>query len=126
VQLASFQELEGKRILARQRHQEEMESERKNAIQKYLSMLADKGEEAWKDQLIGMGTGPDVPKLYKFGGKLRNKHMSKRDTEKLVREVWKERMSMTSMQKHVSLVDFLGNHLQKKVGIAVAVVEVRD
>ncbi|KAI8111630.1 hypothetical protein M9435_004130 [Picochlorum sp. BPE23] len=123
VQLASFQELEGKRILARQRHQEEMESERKNAIQKYLSMLADKGEEAWKDQLIGMGTGPDVPKLYKFGGKIRNKHMSKRDTEKLVREVWKERMSMTSMQKHVSLVDFLGNHLQKKVGIAVAVVE---
>lgn len=122
--LATFQDLEEKRLLARQRHQEEMESERKNAIQKYLSMLADKGEETWKDQLIGMGTGPDVPKLYKFGGKIRNKHMSKRDTEKLVREVWKERMSVTSMQKHVSLVDFLGNHLQKKVGIAVAVVEV--
>lgn len=123
-QLSSFLEMEEKRALAKQRHEEAMHSERKSSIQRYLDMLADKGEDAWKDQLIGMGTGSDVPKLFRFVGKIRNKHMSKRDTEKLVREVWKDR-STTSSFKSMNLVDFLGNHLQKKVGIAAAVLEVR-
>ena len=123
-QLLSFLELEEKRALARQRHDEAMHSERKCSIQRYLDMLADKGEDAWKDQLICMGAGSDVPKLFRFVGKIRNKHMSKRDTEKLVREIWKDR-STTSSFKSTSLVDFLGNHLQKKVGIAAAVLEVR-
>lgn len=35
----------------------------------------------------------DVPKLFKHSGKLRNKHLSKRDTEKLVKEIWRERMA---------------------------------
>lgn len=121
-QLVSYHEVEEKRSLAKQRHEEEVHSERKDSIQRYLDMLADKGEDAWKDQLIGMGAGGDVPKLFRFVGKIRNKHMSKRDTEKLVREVWKDR-SLGS--KNTSLVDFLGNHLQKKVGIAAAVLEVR-
>ena len=35
----------------------------------------------------------EVPKLFKHSGKMRNKHLSKRDTEKLVKEIWKERMA---------------------------------
>jgi hypothetical protein len=35
----------------------------------------------------------EVPKLFKHSGKIRNKHLSKRDTEKLVKEIWKERMA---------------------------------
>lgn len=35
----------------------------------------------------------DVPRLFKHSGKIRNKHLSKRDTEKLVKEIWKERMA---------------------------------
>ena len=34
-----------------------------------------------------------MPKLFKHSGKIRNKHLSKRDTEKLVKEIWKERMA---------------------------------
>lgn len=122
-QIVTFQEIESKRSLARQRHKEEVHSERKTCIQNYLEMLAERGEDAWKDQLIGMGAGGDVPKLFRFIGKIRNKHMSKRDTEKLVREVWKDR-SASLAGKNISLVDFLGNHLQKKMGISAAVLEV--
>ena len=122
--LSSCLEMEEKRSLARQKLEEEAKLEPKGSIQKYLDMLEDKGEEVWKDQLIGMGVGGDVPKLFRFGGKIRNKHMSKRDTEKMVREVWKDRLaSLGSKGSSALLVDFLGGWLQKKVGIAAAVLE---
>lgn len=35
----------------------------------------------------------NVPKLFRHSGRIRNKHLSKRDTEKLVKEMWKERMN---------------------------------
>jgi hypothetical protein len=122
--LSSCLELEEKRSLARQKLEEEARLEPKGSIHKYLDMLEDKGEEVWRDQLIGMGVGGDVPKLFRFGGKIRNKHMSKRDTEKMVREVWKDRLaSLGSKGSSALLVDFLGGWLQKKVGIAAAVLE---
>lgn len=34
-----------------------------------------------------------VPKLFRHSGRVRNKHLSKRDTEKLVKEIWRERMA---------------------------------
>lgn len=34
-----------------------------------------------------------MPKLFRHSGRIRNKHLSKRDTEKLVKEMWKERMN---------------------------------
>ena len=55
---------------------------------------------------------------------MRNRHMSKRETEKLVKEVWKEKMSDASGGKDMELVDFLYTFLQKKVGIQSAVIEV--
>lgn len=33
-----------------------------------------------------------MPKLFRHSGKIRNRHLSKRETEKLVKEVWKERL----------------------------------
>lgn len=33
-----------------------------------------------------------MPKLFRHSGKIRNKHISKRDTEKLVKEIWRERL----------------------------------
>lgn len=35
----------------------------------------------------------NVPKLFRHSGRIRNKHLSKRDTEKLVKEIWRERMN---------------------------------
>jgi hypothetical protein len=124
ARLASCLELEEKRSLARLKIKEESNMELKSPIHKYLDMLEEKGEEVWKDQLIGMGVGGDVHKLFRFGGKIRNKHMSKRDTEKMVREVWKDRLaSLGGKGSSILLVDFLGGWLQKKVGIAAAVLE---
>jgi hypothetical protein len=83
------------------------------------------GEDAWKDALIGMGLAPEVPKLFRHAGKVRNKHLSKRDTEKLVKELWKERMAdpAAAAGRAPDLVDFVGAQLQKRLGIAAAVVE---
>jgi len=127
-QIQSYQAQEELREQARKKYDEESQSERKNSIQAYLDMLRETGENAWKDKLIGMGAGLDVPKLFRFTGKVRNKHMSKRDTERLVHEVWRERLhnQVVSTNKENDLVDFLGQHLQKKMGIAAAVVEVRE
>jgi hypothetical protein len=126
-QIQSYQAQEELREQARKKYDEESQSERKSSIQSYLDMLRDTGENAWKDKLIGMGAGLEVPKLFRFTGKIRNKHMSKRDTERLVHEVWRERLhnQVVSTNKDNDLVDFLGQHLQKKMGIAAAVVEVK-
>lgn len=123
----AYREAEHRREAARRRREEETQLESKNAIQRYLDLLSAQGEEAWKEQLIGMGQAPDVPKLFRHAGKVRNKHLSKRDTEKLVKELWKERLTDPAVVagRAGELVDFLGQHLQKKVGIATAVIEVR-
>ena len=54
--------------------------------------------------------------------------MSKRETEKLIKEVWKEKLADNLANKGAvqsELGDFLFNFLQKKVGIQTAVIEVR-
>ena len=61
-------------------------------------------------------------------GQVRNRHMSKRETEKLIKEVWKEKLADNLANKGAvqsELGDFLFNFLQKKVGIQTAVIEVR-
>lgn len=110
---------------ARRRREEEAALEKKNPIQEYIELLNSQGEEAWKDAMIGMGMGPDVPKLFRYAGKIRNKHMTKRDTEKLLKELWKERVADPAVAagKAPDMVDFLGSQLQKRVGIAAAVLE---
>ena len=125
TELATYREAERKREAARKRRDEETQLEKKNAIQQYLHLLASQGEETWKEQLIGMGQTTDVPKFFRHSGKIRNKHMSKRDTEKLVKELWKERLvdPAVSAGRAGDLVDFVGGYLQKKVGIAAAVIE---
>ncbi len=125
TELATHREAEQKREAARKRREEETQLEKKNAIQQYLDLLSSQGEETWKEQLIGMGQATDVPKIFRHSGKIRNKHMSKRDTEKLVKELWKERLvdPAVSAGRAGELVEFVGGYLQKKVGIAAAVIE---
>ena len=127
TELESYREIERKREAARRRREEEAMLEKKNAVQQYLDLLSSQGEETWKEQLIGMGQGQDVPKLFRHSGKIRNKQMTKRDTEKLVKELWKERLKDPAViaGRAAEVVDFVGAYLQKKVGIAAAVIEVR-
>jgi hypothetical protein len=55
---------------------------------------------------------------------MRNKHLSKRDTEKSIKEIWKARLEDRQDGQASELPDFIFQHWQKKVGIASAVVEV--
>ena len=109
------------RDAARRRREEEAQLERQSPLQQYVELLSAQDESAWKEHLIGMGQGPEVPRLFKHrraacmaasrgrrrwghprpavavpppcSGKIRNKHLSKRDTEKMVKEIWKDRMN---------------------------------
>ena len=56
---------------------------------------------------------------------VRNKQMSKRETEKMVKEIWKDKLHEMRAGKQTDLVDFVFQHLHKRVGIITAVVEVR-
>eukprot|EP00887_Chlorella_sp_A99_P004632 scaffold4.g4632.t1 len=121
-----YRDIEAKREAARKRRDEEAVLERRNPLQQYIDLLSSQQEAAWKEFLIGMGQGADVPKLFRHAGKIRNKNLSKRETEKMVKEMWKERMAdpAAAAGKAGELVDFVCAHLQKKVGIMTAVVEV--
>ena len=58
------------RDVARRRREEEAQTERKNPIQQYIDLLQSQDEAAWKDTLIGMGQGPEIPKLFRLSGKV--------------------------------------------------------
>ena len=57
---------------------------------------------------------------------IRNKQVTKHFTEKTIKEIWKGRMAEHKSGKATDLCDFVCNHLQKKVGIMSAVIEVRS
>lgn len=72
-----------------------------------------------------MGNGPDIPWVFKTGGKVRNKNVTKRQTEMLVKEIWKVRMAHRKAGKAgVDLVEMIFLHLQKTKGLHQAVIEV--
>ena len=51
--------------------------------------------------------------------------MSKRETEKMVKEIWKDKMAEMKSGRQMEMTEFIFQHLQKRVGIVTAVVEVR-
>jgi hypothetical protein len=53
------------------RVQAENSAEKKNAVGEWLELLASQDDAAWKDNLIGMGSAPHVPKLFHHNGKVR-------------------------------------------------------
>ena len=88
-------------------------------------------DAAWKAGFPPLGTAPAIPRLLRASGpaRIRNKALSKRETERTVKEVWKEREAAAAAGAAAArepLIDFLYAHLQKKVGIPAAVVEVRE
>ena len=54
---------------------------------------------------------------------VRNKQMSKRETEKMVKEIWKDKMVEMRAGKHTDMAEFIFQHLQKRLGIVTAVIE---
>ncbi len=80
-----------------------------------------------KADFPSMGTGPDIPRVFKTGSRVRNKNITKRQTEMLVKEIWKNRMAHRKAGKAgVELVEMIFLHLQKTKGLHQAVIEVSN
>jgi regulator of replication initiation timing len=126
AQLTEYQQQEEKRNLARIRRKEDAQKEQITPVQQYIELLASKEDVFWKDWLLAMGTYAEVPELFRTTGKIRNKNMTKRDTEKTVKELWKERLSDPAVANGTAppFPDFVHASFRKKVGIQKAVVEV--
>lgn len=78
-----------------------------------------------KADFPSMGNGPDIPRVFKTGSKVHNKNVTKRQTEMLVKEIWKVRMAHRKAGKaDVDLVEMIFLHLQKTKGLHQAVIEV--
>ena len=70
-------------------------------LEAFLAALDAAGEaEPWKEGFPGLGTLPEVPKLLRSAGRVRNKGITKRETERTVKEIWKERLAAAGMQHH--------------------------
>jgi regulator of replication initiation timing len=125
AQLTEYQQQEEKRNLARIRRTENAQKEQITPVQQYIELLASKEDTFWKDWLLAMGAYAEVPELFRTTGKIRNKNMTKRDTEKTVKELWKERLSDPAVANGTAapLADFVHSSFRKKVGIQKAVVE---
>lgn len=52
---------------------------------------------------IGRGTGPNVPVYLRYHGFVRNKHMKKGETERLLKKFWAERQSQRKLQSVLTL-----------------------
>ena len=81
-------------------------------------------EAAFKADFPSMGNGADIPRVFRTNGKVRNKNVTKRQTEMLVKEIWKVRMANRKAGKTgVDLVEMIFLHLQKTKGLLQAVIE---
>ena len=62
--------------------------EKKNAVGEWLELLASQDDAAWKENLIGMGSAPNVPKLFHNNGKVTPAHFAHCQQEGIERRSW--------------------------------------
>ena len=73
----------------------------------------------------GAGVGKEVPAFLRSAGKIRNRHLSKKDTEMVVREVWqrKQQHDRERGRLDMNLADFFYFYLKNKYGLPTLVAE---
>ena len=82
-------------------------------------------ETEWQDMFIGLGVGNNVPKYMRTNSKIRNRNMTKRETEKTVKEIWAEKKAADKKDNTVlELSVFMPHFFQKRVGLPAAVTEI--
>ncbi|QDZ19956.1 translin-associated factor X-interacting domain-containing protein [Chloropicon primus] len=79
------------------------------------------GEEPWIRQFFeGMGSDREVPKFLRHSGKVRNRFLSKNDTELLIRDIWQQKEKFNRKE---SLAEHVFWYLKNKFGIHQTIVE---
>ena len=86
-----------------------------------MGMSRHTGEEPWIRQFYeGLGTGAEVPKFLRHSGKVRNRFLSKNDTELLIRDIWQQKERLNRKE---NLADHVFYYLKNKFGIHQTIVE---
>eukprot|EP01043_Picozoa_sp_COSAG02_P064070 COSAG02_NODE_9260_length_2275_cov_60.164062_1_plen_752_part_01 len=74
---------------------------------------------------VCQGTGANVPKFLRFNGKVRNRMMSKSDTETFIKEFWdhKIKADLRPRAKKLSVQDHIHNFMKTRFGVQATVAE---
>ncbi|OQR98215.1 hypothetical protein ACHHYP_09003 [Achlya hypogyna] len=84
----------------------------------------DVSPEPPKEYILALGSTPEVPQFLRHTGKVRNRHMTKTELERIMRTVWcGKRAKEAHMGSHIALDDYLYEVLKTKFGIQTIVAE---
>ena len=74
---------------------------------------------------VCQGTGANVPKFLRFNGKVRNRMMSKRDTEIFIKEFWdhKIKADLRPKAKKLSVQEHIHNFMKGRFGVQATIAE---
>jgi hypothetical protein len=74
---------------------------------------------------VCQGTGHNVPKFLRFNGKVRNRMMSKRDTEVFINEFWEHKIKADTRpkSKKQSVPDHIHNFMKSRFGVQATIAE---
>jgi hypothetical protein len=93
--------------------------ERLAEMKRQAAATAAGGEGFTGKWFVCQGTGPNIPKFLRFNGRVRNKMMSKRETEQWIEELWdaKIRNDNRPNAKKKSVQDFVYDHCKSRYGV---------
>ena len=87
--LKRFMQTEQRKEIARKKR--EQQQRKMKPLDNFLADL-ENGDLSKCKSFIGLGNGSDVPSFLRFHGKIPVKKMSKRETEKMTKEIWKAKL----------------------------------
>ena len=83
-------------------------------------MLQDEeADEDWVDMAVfkGLGKGEGVPKYFQWEGEIANRKLSKRDTELIIKQFWKQKDILDAKRpKRMHVREWFYEFLKKKYG----------
>ncbi|MES1910975.1 MAG: hypothetical protein MHM6MM_003488 [Cercozoa sp. M6MM] len=100
--------------MATARHQQLREELRMLRAIIDIDIDADLKERRDEDSFVALGTDASVPKYLRFQGRVRNRHLPKRQIEELVKQVWEEKYQQDEKAATMHLVDYLFIFLRNK------------
>ncbi|QDZ20499.1 hypothetical protein HOP50_04g30170 [Chloropicon primus] len=113
--LNRFMQTEQRKEMARKKR--EQQQRKMKPIDLFLADLESSDLSKYKS-FIGLGNGSDVPSFLRFHGKVPVKKMSKRETEKMTKEIWKAKLEWEAKTgDQFYLIDFVYIYLKDAVGI---------
>ena len=118
--LNRFMQKEQRKEYARKKR--EQQQRKLKPLDLFLIDIQNSDVNKFKNHFVALGTNTDVPGFLKFHGKVLNKKMTKRQTEKLVRDIWKSKIEYEDKTgESFYLIDYAYLYFQQQVGIQSAI-----